>query len=302
MQEHKPPKVSVVMSVYNGERYLREAIDSILCQTYTDFEFIIVDDGSQDDTPRILSGYKDKRIRVITNQSNIGLTKSLNKGIALAKAKYIARMDADDISLPTRLERQVVILDNYPEISVVSSWVIYIDKQGSQIVVRRVPPWERTRKIFHYENLIVHGAVMFRKPCFDLVGGYDESRFFGQDRYLWKKMIDKNFGFHIIQEPLYKFRLSTENISVKDKNKSRGSEKSIEVREKEYKFWIASLFLQENEPLKARSLLVPLLMKYPLSVKIMCYYLLSFPPNKLRFFLLWRVRLIFKRFITWIKP
>ena len=108
------PKVSVVMSVYNGERYLREAVDSILGQTFGAFEFVIVDDASTDETPLILSGYTDPRIVFLRNDENLGLTRSLNVGLKMACGEYIARQDADDISLPNRLERQVGLLDEQP--------------------------------------------------------------------------------------------------------------------------------------------------------------------------------------------
>src|SRR5690606_20575239 len=100
-------KITVLMCVYNGQRYLREAIDSILNKTYSDFEFLIVDDGSTDDTLKILKSYKDSRIKLVLNDNNIGLTKSLNKGLMLAKGEYIARMDADDISVKNRLLAQL---------------------------------------------------------------------------------------------------------------------------------------------------------------------------------------------------
>ena len=98
------PKVSVLMSVYNGERYLREAVESILNQTFTDFEFIIIDDGSTDSSRAILASFDDPRIVLLQNETNIGLTRSLNEGLSLARGKYIARQDADDASLLERLE------------------------------------------------------------------------------------------------------------------------------------------------------------------------------------------------------
>ena len=101
------PRVSVIMSVYNGERYLWEAVESILGQTFTDFEFIIIDDGSTDQTAKILRAIGDERVRIFFNEKNIGLAGSLNRGLGLARGEYVARMDADDISLPARLEKQV---------------------------------------------------------------------------------------------------------------------------------------------------------------------------------------------------
>ena len=105
------PMISVLMSVYNAEEFLHEAIDSVLAQTYTNFEFIIIEDASTDKSQRIISSYEDPRITLIQNLSNLGLPRSLNKGINLAKGKYIARMDADDISLPERFEKQLSFKD-----------------------------------------------------------------------------------------------------------------------------------------------------------------------------------------------
>jgi glycosyltransferase involved in cell wall biosynthesis len=127
------PRISVVMSVYNGEKYLRQAIESILQQTYTDFEFIIIDDGSTDSSREIIQSYDDKRIRLVINEQNIGLTKSLNKGIRLAKGEFIARMDADDISLPQRFEKQVAYLDSHPEVGVLGTYANIIDHRGKII-------------------------------------------------------------------------------------------------------------------------------------------------------------------------
>ena len=117
------PAVSVVMPVYNGEKYLRESIDSILNQTYTDYEFIIVNDGSNDKTEEIILSYNDNRIRYIKNEKNLQIVKSLNRGIELAKGRYIARMDADDISLPRRFEKQITFMENNLEIGVCGTWL-----------------------------------------------------------------------------------------------------------------------------------------------------------------------------------
>ena len=108
------PKVSVLMSVYNGEKYLREAVESILNQTFRDFEFIIIDDGSTDSTNEIIRSYSDCRIRLLENEENIGLTKSLNKGIDQCRGEYIARMDGDDVSLQQRFSKQLEYLINNP--------------------------------------------------------------------------------------------------------------------------------------------------------------------------------------------
>ena len=114
--------VTVLMPVYNGEMYLREAIDSILHQTFTDFEFLIINDGSTDNSETIILSYDDSRIRYEKNDSNLKLIATLNKGIELAKGKYIVRMDADDISIPDRIEKQVAFLEKNPDVGICGSW------------------------------------------------------------------------------------------------------------------------------------------------------------------------------------
>ncbi len=139
-QERKDPasKISVVMSVYNGQSYLREAVESILNQTFTDFELILIDDGSTDATGEILDEYatRDARIILSRNQNNIGLTRSLNQGISMSRGKYIARMDADDVSRADRLSRQFEFLEKRPEVGVLGSGYQLMD--GADNVAPRI--------------------------------------------------------------------------------------------------------------------------------------------------------------------
>ena len=134
------PRVSVVMSVYNGERYLAEAIDSILGQSMSDLEFIVIDDGSTDGTPRILEKYtaRDERVWVVRNERNLGLTRSLNRCLSLARGEYFARQDADDISLPERLALQVQLLDANPHVGAIGT--------GSRGLIERAHLWESLPK------------------------------------------------------------------------------------------------------------------------------------------------------------
>ena len=115
------PMVTVLMAVYNGEKFLKEAMESILTQTFTDFEFLIINDGSTDNSVKIIEEFNDPRIRLIHNEKNLKLIASLNKGISLAKGKYIARMDCDDISMPYRLEKEVDFLENSLEYGLVGT-------------------------------------------------------------------------------------------------------------------------------------------------------------------------------------
>ncbi|MHA1713815.1 MAG: glycosyltransferase, partial [Candidatus Ranarchaeia archaeon] len=137
VERGKPPKVSVIMSVYNAEKHVKKAIDSILSQTFRDFEFIIINDGSTDRTSEILKSYADPRL-IVVNQANRGVTQSLNKAIGMARGQYIARMDADDISLPQRLEMQVEFLEEHPEVGLVGTSVITIDEEGKTIKESRL--------------------------------------------------------------------------------------------------------------------------------------------------------------------
>ena len=126
------PLCSVVMPTYNDSRHLAAAIESILDQTFRDFEFIIIDDCSTDKTPEILEQYRcqDTRIRIVRNAENLGVARSLNKAIALTQSPFIARMDGDDLSLPTRLEKQIAYMQAHPEVGVLGTQNIFIDEQG----------------------------------------------------------------------------------------------------------------------------------------------------------------------------
>lgn len=213
----KSPKVSVLMSVYSGEKYLREAIDSILNQTFTDFEFLIINDGSTDRTAEILQSYDDPRIKIINNEKNMGLTKSLNKGLRMASGKYIARMDADDVSLSQRLEKEVNFLNQKKNIGLVGTYYLLINEKGSVLYAVKLLTDERELK----EKLLIgnqfgHGSVMFRRECIEKVGLYREEFKSSQDYDLWLR-ISEVYGVANIPEPLYKWRFTVKSISVAKK-------------------------------------------------------------------------------------
>ncbi len=202
------------MSVYNGERFLAEAIESILTQTWTDFEFVIIDDGSTDSTAQILRDFekKDARIRIITNEKNFGLTKSLNMGIAVATGEYIARMDADDISFPTRLEKQMAFLNDHPNIVVVGTGTEIIDADGKRMRSIATPKAIQTR--LPKRNCLVHGSLLIRKEALQDVGGYDESIRYAQDYDLLLRLLDGS-NIAVIDEPLYALRVTRGRLSSK---------------------------------------------------------------------------------------
>ena len=200
------PRVTVLMPVYNGERYLREAIDSILAQTFTDFEFIIVDDGSTDETPTILNGYTDPRIVRLRNQTNVGLVESLNRGLAAARGEYIARQDADDVSLPQRLEKQLDFLESHPDVGLVGTTFAIVNSCGVILGIPSVPTQNGDiQERLLCANNFCHGSVMFRRKCLEVVGAYRADLFPAEDYDLWLR-IGEHFQVANLSDVLYQWR------------------------------------------------------------------------------------------------
>ena len=207
-------KLSVIMSVYNGRRYLKEAVESILNQTFKNFEFIIIDDGSTDKSPQILDEYakRDKRIRVI-HQKNIGLTKSLNKALKLAQGRYIARMDADDIAYKSRFKKQVKFLQKHPKIGLVGSYVDVIDEKGKTIGQFIYPTSDKKiKKELIKKNPFCHPIVMFKKEVTEKTGAYNEDFSAAQDYDFWMR-ISKYYQMVNLPEVLGAWRIERESIT-----------------------------------------------------------------------------------------
>ncbi len=206
------PKVTVLMPVYNGEKYLREAIDSILSQIFTDFEFLIINDGSTDGSVGIIKSYDDPRIRLINNDKNIGVVKTLNKGIELAGGQYLARMDCDDVSLPKRLEKQVSFLDANPDIDLCGTWVNYFG--GKNITLwKTVEEDEVIRSYLIFNPSVAHPTVIFRLKILrkDIIT-YGEQFVHAEDYGLWVSMFHKA-KFANLQEILYHHRKHPNSVS-----------------------------------------------------------------------------------------
>ncbi|WP_052055447.1 glycosyltransferase family A protein [Myxosarcina sp. GI1] len=186
---NKPiPKVSVLMCVYNGETHLKEAVNSILKQTFKDFEFVIVDDGSTDSSWQILNEYsiKDSRIVLVQNQENLGLEKSLNKGLAATTGKYLARQDADDISFPERLQLQVNFLDTHQQVGAVGSSIEFIDRQGKVLSKQNLPEdHDSLQSLLLINNCLWHSSMTVRNSLLKELGGYNEQMLHAEDYDLW---------------------------------------------------------------------------------------------------------------------
>lgn len=209
------PRVTVLMPVYNAEPFLREAIDSILAQSFRPFEFLIIDDGSTDSSAEIVSSYRDPRIRLVRNQKNLGITATLNKGIALASCELIARMDADDISHPQRLQKQFGYMKRNPACALLSTWARVISEDKKFIRL------ERYRSNFYYYNLtfecwMYHPTVMFRKSVVEQVGMY--SMPYSEDYDLFWR-ISTRFPIANLAEPLVDYRISPSSLNAVHKKR-----------------------------------------------------------------------------------
>lgn len=222
------PTVTVLMAVHNGEAWLRESVGSILEQTYRDFEFLIIDDASTDGTAGLLAEYaqEDERLRIHTNRENLGLTRSLNAGLELARGTYIARQDADDISLPDRLEVQVGLLESKPEVVLVSGRVELIDAEGritgklrpSRPAPSELIPW----MLLFYNYLQGHSVATFRREAARRLGGYDPAFRTSQDYELWLRM-SKVGRIEVPEHMLLQLRIHEASISRRSRRPQRES-------------------------------------------------------------------------------
>lgn len=211
----KKPKISVIMGIYNCASTLSESIDSILRQTYTNWELIMCDDGSEDHTYKIAKQYSDqyKNIKLIRNQDNRGLAYTLNQCLQYVDGEYIARQDGDDRSKPERFEKQVEILDKYPEYSFVSSGMTMFDENGDW---GEVTPIEKPGKFdFIKGSPFCHAPSMMRKEALIRIGGYiDTNKTLRVEDYdLWFRMYSKGFRGYNIREALYEVRDDRDAIS-----------------------------------------------------------------------------------------
>ena len=207
------------MSVYNGNRYLDECILSILNQTFKDFEFIIIDDCSLDNSLEILKKYQklDSRIILIKNKRNIGLTKSLNRGIKKAKGFYIARQDVDDLSQQNRLKVQYNYLENNVDIFLVGSSAIIIDENGKETGVRlKKQDYKKVQKKLPKNNCIIHPAIMFRN---DNNTFYREKFRYAQDYDLYLCLLTKGQKIMNLSEILLKYRYNTNTMTFSSRGK-----------------------------------------------------------------------------------
>lgn len=198
------------MSVYNGLPYLSEAIESILAQTYCDFEFLIVNDASTDSSSDVLARYaeQDSRIRILTNERNGGLGFSLARGLKAASTVWVARMDADDIALPNRLEQQMAYLHKNPKTDILGTWANDIDAEGNILQQRRVPTKHDDIYRYIWTNPFIHSTVVFRREAILRVGSYPPVRSGPEDYDLWFRCAAEGLRFANLPVALLDYRFT----------------------------------------------------------------------------------------------
>jgi hypothetical protein len=209
--------VSVVMSVFNGERFLCGAVESILGQSFRDFEFVIIDDGSTDRSRSILDSFQNADVRVkIHHREHRGLIESLNQGCRLAQGKYIARMDADDIASEDRLMSQVDFMEAHPQVGVLGAAVEWINATGKSLVIQRRPTGDADIKAALRDRCCVlwHPTVLFRKEVFAWAGGYRSVAVDAEDYDLWLRAAD-HFQFANLEQVVLKYRIHPSQVSMR---------------------------------------------------------------------------------------
>ena len=212
------PLISVIMPVYNAQKYLGQAIESVLRQTYRNFELIIIDYGSSDDSLKIIKSFSDSRIKIVYHKKNQGIISSLNDGIKESAGKYIARMDADDISLPKRLEKQISFLENNPLVVMCGTWARVINESG-KVVDKNIHPPTDGKSIRSYilkHNPFIHPTVMMKKSAFKDSDWYRNKFKHAEDYELWTRIVFLNEVANIPEE-LLEYRMTKSGITSKNR-------------------------------------------------------------------------------------
>lgn len=220
-QNYSMPKISILMSAYNSEKYIRESIESLLKQTCKDWELIVIDDHSRDSTARIVENYKeyDNRIILIKTKNNVGPEATKNIGLSIAKGKYIAILDSDDLATPHRLEVQYQYLEQNPQVSLVGSFVTTIDENNKPISAIKLPTDPDIIKfLLIYKNFFTHSSIMFKKEAIMHLGGYDDN-FRNSGEYDIYSRLSHKSTLAMIPSPLVYYRIHNNSILTSNNSK-----------------------------------------------------------------------------------
>lgn len=302
-------KISVVMPAYNAEGFIAEAIASVLAQTFTDFELIIVNDGSTDNTATIIQSFDDPRI-VVIHQPNQGVAAALNTGLQYAKADYIARFDADDVCYPTRLQKQYAFMQQYQEYNIVGSAVNYMEQDGSYVFTYypAATTDPEIQSVKHHTCPFIHSSVLYHRKAILQQGGYNTGAHSFEDHLLWMHVLHEGRGYNI-QEPLIKVRLNPQSVTIDEKWRTKAfhrikhralqnghltaseakqlehiltKQNNQQVKQGAYHALLAKKYLWNNyKPEKAREHLREVLRLNKWNGNSCLLYLLSFLPERL---------------------
>lgn len=306
------------MPAYNADKYIGEAIASVLRQSFADFELLIINDGSTDDTVKVVSAFRDKRI-VLINQENKGIAAALNTGLSLARAPYIARFDADDVCFHDRLKVQYDFITRYPEYSIIGSAADYMDVDGHFIFTHHpVAHLNEEIQLLKYSVCpFIHSSVFYKKEIVINNGGYNENAYTFEDHFLWVNILKSEKACNLSQ-PLIKVRLNPESVTIDEKWRPRkfrdikyGSlkRKSItahegrtlheigrqqyrpKIKEGSYYALCGKKFLLNNyQPQKAREHVAKAISLHPLRLDNYLLYTVSYFPER---FIIWLNQLNF---------
>ncbi|MDP9046905.1 MAG: glycosyltransferase family 2 protein [Bacteroidota bacterium] len=314
------PKVTVLMPAYNAAKYIEEAIASVLEQTLSDFELLIINDGSTDETANIVRSFNDSRIVLIT-QDNKGVAAALNLGLTYARASYIARFDADDICYPNRLKIQYDFITDYPEYSIIGSAADYVDAHGHFIFTHHPEAHlnEEIQRLKVSTCPFIHSSVFYKKETVVNHGGYNEHAYTYEDHFLWVNILKTEKACNLSQS-LIKVRLNPESITIDEKWHTRkfrsikystlkkrsitasegdellqisGKQHPFKIKEGAYYALCCKKFLINNyQPAKARVNVARAISVYPFRLENYLLFTASYLPEKL---LNWLHRLNRKR-------
>lgn len=221
----KKQKISVVMSVYNDEKNIQNSINSILNQSFSNFEFLILDDCSTDNTLKILNNIDDPRVKIYKNNINLGLTKSLNKLIKYAQYDFIARQDSDDVSFPSRFEDQLFYIFKKNIIGCTTLATV----NGKMWKTPFISRWLPIKFIIKYKNPFIHGSLMIKKSALLDVGGYSEEFTYAQDYKLFLDLITNGFDLKILKKSLYFLNTKNNISSLKKEEQKKFFEKARDI-------------------------------------------------------------------------
>jgi len=295
------------MPAYNAGKYIGEAISSVLEQSYPDFELLIVNDGSSDNTPEVISSFDDPRIRVINKEINKGIASALNTGLLVSKARYIARFDSDDVCFPDRLATQLNFLETHPDHILTGGDAEYISESGEHLFHFKCFS-QTNNQIFKNMYLhcpFIHSSVMYRKDAVLIAGGYSLYAHNFEDYFLWVRL-HKYGKFHNLSQPLIKVRFNQSSTTIDEKRRGRifrkmkrdiihrgvitkeegeilhniiKSQDVQKIKESAYYSLCGKKYLINNhQPVKARASLSKAIRIHPLRLDNYALYLLSYFP------------------------